>query len=483
MKKTLLLLIFILLSLSTLGQSDYSRGFQNGYKAGYCYNDYGCISPIPPVTPIPLIGESQDNYQDGYNRGFKQGLEDKQAKKSSSSYNTESQEYNSAPVLQDEYNPVELIQNLKKQQFQAQKAQYEQTEKYIADGMKRYSLEIEGWEDQKGYEEISKGVSLIQNIFIEATNKGLNLITPHTSDELMLYNAMNESMNNVRNKYYVWQSQKLMYRAAEKIIYDQMTKNESERTINIDSTRSNMRTLLNTSGILNRSKITENLIVYKQVGNTPMTTLSSSIGPPKETSSFIDTRNGQTYNTAKIGSQTWMTENLKSTKYNDGTPIPLITTNNAARSNLEAPAYCWYNNDSSNFKATYGALYNWYAVSTDKLCPKGWHVPSNDEWTTLINYLGGLGEAGGKLKEIGMTHWKSPNTSATNESGFTALPSGAHSTGTSFITIGYIGGWWSLTEYNTDQAWIWCLIYDASNVTKGYTNKRYGYSVRCVKDN
>ena len=97
MKKSLLFLIALLLSLSTLGQSDYSRGFQNGYKVGYCYNDDGCLPPIPPITPMPRIGESQDNYQDGYNRGFKQGLEDKQAKKSGSSNKSEIQRDYSAP--------------------------------------------------------------------------------------------------------------------------------------------------------------------------------------------------------------------------------------------------------------------------------------------------------------------------------------------------------------------------------------------------
>ena len=114
--------------------------------------------------------------------------------------------------------------------------------------------------------------------------------------------------------------------------------------------------------------------------------------------------------------------NLKTTKYNDGTSIPNVT-NDTSWSNLTTGAYCWYNNDVS-YKNPYGALYNWYAVNTGKLAPKGWHVPSDAEWTTLITYLGGESIAGGKLKEAGTTHWLSPNTEATNSTGFSALPGG-----------------------------------------------------------
>jgi tetratricopeptide (TPR) repeat protein len=265
MKKPLVFLISFLLSLSTFGQSDYSRGFQNGYKVGYCYNDYGCIPPIPPITPIPQIGESQDNYQDGYNRGFKRGLEDKQTKKSSFPSKTEIQGDNSSTVLQDTYSPVEFAQKQHMEKFQAQKSQYEQTEKNSSEGMKKYSLEIDGWEDQIGYEELNKKISAIRNVFIELNAARLNLITPRSSQELMAYKALNEAMDDVRYKSSVWQSQKLAYDAATKIIFEQIIKKESERTIDIDATKANMRTLLNTPGILNRSKITENLIVYKPI--------------------------------------------------------------------------------------------------------------------------------------------------------------------------------------------------------------------------
>jgi uncharacterized protein (TIGR02145 family) len=138
-----------------------------------------------------------------------------------------------------------------------------------------------------------------------------------------------------------------------------------------------------------------------------------------ETAKDVD---GNVYNTVTIGAQVWMAENLRTTKYNDGTSIPLVT-DSTKWSDLSTPAHCWYNNDKASYKATYGALYNWYTVATDNLCPTGWHVPTTAEWQILKDYLGSSVD-GGKLKESGTTHWKSPNKGATNESGFTALPGG-----------------------------------------------------------
>ena len=139
--------------------------------------------------------------------------------------------------------------------------------------------------------------------------------------------------------------------------------------------------------------------------------------------SIIADIDGNIYNTVIIGTQVWMKENLKATKLNDGTNI-LLETDNATWISLTDPAYCWYNNDASSYKNTYGALYNWFTVETGKLCPTGWHVPSDAEWFTLIDFLGGESVAGGKLKEIGNTHWNSPNTGATDEYGFTAITLG-----------------------------------------------------------
>jgi uncharacterized protein (TIGR02145 family) len=196
---------------------------------------------------------------------------------------------------------------------------------------------------------------------------------------------------------------------------------------------------------------------------------------------------GNTYNVIVIGGQIWMAENMKTTKYNDGTIVPNITDNTSWAA-LVTPAYCWYNNDISN-KTTYGALYNWYAVDAvsngnKNVCPTGWHVPSDTEWTTLTNYLGGEYVAGGKLKETNTTHWESPNTGATNESGFTALPSGYRSfNGITFDNLGLLSYWWSKIEANVDYSTVWYISYSNGSMVNSMGKKKNGYSVRCLRDN
>lgn len=193
--------------------------------------------------------------------------------------------------------------------------------------------------------------------------------------------------------------------------------------------------------------------------------------------------NGNVYKTVTIGTQVWMKENLKTTRYNDGTLIPLVSDNDAWPV-LTAPAYCLYNNDTAN-KDVYGALYNWHAVGTGKLCPEGWHVPADSEWITLKGFLeeDGFGEeTGNKLKEAGTSHWKSPNSEADNESGFTALPGGYRSYNGSFSYFGIYGYWWSSTEYMETTVYIWNLRYKFSYVYKYIGEKTNGFSVRCMKD-
>lgn len=190
---------------------------------------------------------------------------------------------------------------------------------------------------------------------------------------------------------------------------------------------------------------------------------------------------GNIYKTVTIGSQIWMAENLKTTKYNDGEAIPNVTDNTTWEA-LAAGAYCWYDNNEATYKATYGALYNWYAVNTGKLCPTGWHVPSDSELTTLITYLGGESVAGGKLKEVGTTHWHTPNTGTTNSSGFTALPGYGRNGDGEFCDIGSYGHWWSSTEYSTDDVWSLSMQCTNSNAGIYYGIKSFGYSVRCVRD-
>ena len=189
---------------------------------------------------------------------------------------------------------------------------------------------------------------------------------------------------------------------------------------------------------------------------------------------------GNAYGAVTIGTQVWMATNLRTTKYNDGGLIPNSTS---TWSNLTTGAYCWYNNDDAN-KATYGALYNWYAVNTSKLCPTNWHVPTMNEWLSLMSYLGGTGVAGGKLKELGLGHWNTPNTGATDDYDFTALPGGYRSSSGTFYSSRTSGVWWaSGTWWNDAEYGTGFLLYNNSaGVSYGKTSMGNGCSVRCLKD-
>ncbi len=202
-----------------------------------------------------------------------------------------------------------------------------------------------------------------------------------------------------------------------------------------------------------------------------------------KTGGMITDIEGNVYNTIEIGNQTWMAENLKTATYNDGTTIPLITNDNQWI-NLTTPGYCWYNNDAGTNKNTYGAIYNFYTINTGKLCPSGWHVPTDGEWTILSDYLGGDSIAGGKLKEAGTTHWTYPNTGATNESNFWALPGGVRVAWDGLFYARYeFAGWWTASEMSSNHAYGRFLNYDEVAVSKNeWVSKAYGYSVRCIKD-
>lgn len=199
-----------------------------------------------------------------------------------------------------------------------------------------------------------------------------------------------------------------------------------------------------------------------------------------ETVTDID---GNVYKTVAIGTQTWMAENLKTTKYSDGSQIPNVTAK-SQWDNLTTDAYCWYNNDASTYKAAYGALYNWYAVNTGKLCPTGWHVPSDTEWKTLVDFAGSRDYAGGKLKEKGTTHWTAPNTDATDEYGFKALPGGDRypGSGYEFWGIGEYCALWTSKSSTTTTAEFLEVYYNACTTYQTSTNKRFGFSVRCIKN-
>ncbi len=199
--------------------------------------------------------------------------------------------------------------------------------------------------------------------------------------------------------------------------------------------------------------------------------------PPPITITDID---GNIYNKITIGAQVWMVENLKVTKYNDGTAIQLVTNGTAWEN--PTPGYCWYDNDESTYKNPYGALYNWYTVNTGKLCPTGWHMPTDAEWDILINYLGGDSIAGCKMKETGTTHWNSPNTGANNESGFTGLPGGYRNSSGNFSYMDYNAYFWSSTMRNSNSAWGRKLNYASEDVIHHYDTKGCGFSIRCLKD-
>ena len=225
----------------------------------------------------------------------------------------------------------------------------------------------------------------------------------------------------------------------------------------------------------------DGLIVNKQ--SIKMADLDSAIfyqPTIEETTSgtFIDSRDGNEYNWVQIGDQIWMAENLKYLPSVVGSGTGSETT----------PYYYVYGYNGTNVAAakatdnyaTYGVLYNWTAACNS--CPAGWHLPSDAEWTELTDYLGGTSVAGGKLKETGTTHWASPNTGATNETGFTALPGGGRLGSGDFGSIGFNGGWWSSTEVDPSSAfgrYLYCYSY---GLLSYYTDENFGFSVRCVRD-
>jgi uncharacterized protein (TIGR02145 family) len=206
---------------------------------------------------------------------------------------------------------------------------------------------------------------------------------------------------------------------------------------------------------------------------------------------------GNSYQSVTNCGLTFTKQNLNVSKYTDGTPIPQVS-DPTQWANLTTGAWCYYNNDPAN-GAVYGKLYNWYAVVgiydaaslanpalRKKLAPTGWHVPTDPEWTQLTDCLGGASIAGGKMKATGTLQagtglWQSPNTDATNESGFTGLPAGSRYSGGPFDTIGYVGYWWSSSESGTADAWFRFLYYNGF-AGRDNGSKKFGISVRCFRD-
>jgi uncharacterized protein (TIGR02145 family)/uncharacterized repeat protein (TIGR02543 family) len=192
----------------------------------------------------------------------------------------------------------------------------------------------------------------------------------------------------------------------------------------------------------------------------------------------IKDADGNVYTEVTIGTQVWMVQNLKTTKYRDGTAIISVQDSASWVNNSGTAIFCWYKNDSASYKNPYGAIYNWYAVNTGKLAPSGWHVPTVAEWVELQNYLGtNVQTVSNDLRDTGTAYW-SPNTGATNSTGFTALPSAVRWNGTFSIT--WEAGFWTTTEYATGAADIYTIL--SSGVGEDMGTEINGYSVRCVRD-
>ena len=187
------------------------------------------------------------------------------------------------------------------------------------------------------------------------------------------------------------------------------------------------------------------------------------------------------YKTVQIGEQVWMAENLKVTRYRNGDAISNVT-NSDTWNELDSGAWVYYNNNESN-NDVYGKLYNWYAAADSRgVCPEGWRVPTDIDWIALSSHLGGESVAGGKMKATGTQYWQSPNTGATNESGFTALAAGGRDPSGGFDFQGTFAAFWSSTERTSTLAWYYAIDYDNSVLNRYNYTKSLGFSIRCLRD-
>ena len=214
----------------------------------------------------------------------------------------------------------------------------------------------------------------------------------------------------------------------------------------------------------------------------------TSIGTPigKFGTTIFD-KDGNMYKTVIIGNQQWMAENLKTSKYNDGSVIANVS-NNDGWSQLTNGAWCYYNNDESN-KVRYGKLYNWYVIDAStngnkNVCPTGWHIPTNTEWMTLLDFLEGKNVAGIKMKEVGSKNWVSSNIESTNTSLFTGLPGGKRRDDGNFIEVGFSGYTWvsAISSASSTLRASVGLSYSDGRVNIGNDYKNTGNSIRCIKD-
>lgn len=268
-----------------------------------------------------------------------------------------------------------------------------------------------------------------------------------------------------------------------------ISNSKSNRTARIDKSNINNQTVdkkalkINAKGVQETVYLaytTGDILKFTSVSGDYSTVVTAKIEADTTiTFNFVACTDGDgnNYPVVNIGGLILMAENLKTTKYNDGTTIPIVSVN-TEWGNLTTPGYCWLNNDESTNKNLYGALYNWQTVNNGKLCPDGWHVPDDFEWTMLTDYILGGSAAGAKLKENGTLHWTDPNI-ATNETGFTAFPGGYRGNDGTFYSNNSM--WWSRTEYSINNAYLRFFTAASSSVFRTTASKKAGYSVRCIK--
>jgi uncharacterized protein (TIGR02145 family) len=306
------------------------------------------------------------------------------------------------------------------------------------------------------------------------------------------------SLSGIKNGLHIITVQGNGYQFSEKLL----SNGKSTGTANIVKISNYIKAvaekkpIMNSKGIkvyVNMNYTTNDRLKYTAVSGNNKTVMTDIPTADKTvTFTFTECKDGDNnyYPVVQIGTQLWMEENLKTTKYNDGTSIPNITDYTAWKQ-LTTGAYSDYDNIPAN-STTYGRLYNWYTVDNNQatklasnggknVCPTSWHVPSNVEWTTFTNFFGGEGapfNIGVQLRETGTTHWV-PNTRSNNLKGFTALPGGCNFG--AYFNIGTDGYWWSSTQYSS-WAWFRHLSYDFDGIYSSYIEMGQGYSVRCVRD-
>ena len=190
---------------------------------------------------------------------------------------------------------------------------------------------------------------------------------------------------------------------------------------------------------------------------------------------------GNNYTSVIIGDQEWIAENLKTTTYNNGTSIDLVTNDTNWQNNTTG-AYCWYDNDQAQYAETYGALYNWYAVNTGNLCPEGWHVPTDEEWTALEDYISSNGNNYNEGEALKATFGWYDNGNGSDNYGFEAYPGGYREAYGRFGSVERLGFWWSNSEFNTSNSWYRRLYFFNNSVYRGSSYKNSGFSVRCIRD-